>query len=53
LHRADLDATHLSVQQRQIGFVFQNYALFNHMTVKDNISFSIRLRRLRVDVDAR
>ncbi len=50
---ADLDATDLSVQDRQIGFVFQSYALFNHMTVAQNIAFGIRIRRLPVDTDAR
>ena len=50
---ADLDATDLSVQDRQIGFVFQSYALFNHMTVAQNIAFGIRIRRLPVDKDAR
>lgn len=38
------DATGLGVQQRQIGFVFQNYALFDTMTVEDNISFGLRIR---------
>ena len=42
----DLDATGLSVQERQIGFVFQSYALFNHMTVAENIGFGIRIRKL-------
>ena len=46
---ADLDATGLSVQDRQIGFVFQSYALFNHMTVAENIGFGIRMRKLAVD----
>ena len=51
--RADVDATDLSVQDRQIGFVFQSYALFNHMTVAENIAFGIRIRRLPVDKEAR
>lgn len=38
------DATRLDVRQRQIGFVFQNYALFDAMTVADNISFGLRVR---------
>jgi len=37
------DATALSVQQRHIGFVFQNYALFKHMTVSDNIAYGLRV----------
>lgn len=50
---ADLDATGLSVQERQIGFVFQSYALFNHMTVAENIGFGIRIRKLAVDKETR
>jgi sulfate transport system ATP-binding protein len=40
----DLDASRLSVQERRVGFVFQNYALFKHMTVLDNITFGLRMR---------
>ncbi len=39
------DATGLSVQERQAGFVFQHYALFRHMTVHDNVAFGLRVRR--------
>jgi len=45
----DFDATNLSVQDRQIGFVFQSYALFNHMTVAENIKFGLEVRKLQVD----
>jgi sulfate/thiosulfate transport system ATP-binding protein len=41
------DVTHLSPRQRQVGFVFQNYALFGHMTVADNIEFALRVRRVK------
>ncbi len=41
----DEDATGLPVQDRQIGFVFQHYALFKHMTVFDNIAYGLRVRR--------
>jgi multiple sugar transport system ATP-binding protein len=37
--------THLSPQQRNVGFVFQNYALFWHMTVYDNLAFGLRVRQ--------
>ena len=38
------NATALSVQERRVGFVFQNYALFKHMTVADNIAFGLNAR---------
>jgi len=42
------DVTPLPPQARGIGFVFQNYALFRHMTVAENIEFPLRVRRVRV-----
>lgn len=39
------DATDRSVQDRHIGFVFQHYALFKHLTVRKNIAFSLELRK--------
>jgi len=38
------NATRLSVQERRVGFVFQNYALFKHMTVARNIAFGLEAR---------
>src|SRR6266567_6257897 len=38
-------ATYLSVQNRDIGMVFQNYALFPHLTVFENIAFPLRMRK--------
>jgi sulfate transport system ATP-binding protein len=38
------DATNLHARERKVGFVFQHYALFRHMTVFDNISFGLRVR---------
>src|SRR5437588_11988608 len=35
----------LSVQQRNIGFVFQNYALFKNMTVFKNIAFGLKIKK--------
>lgn len=39
------DATHIDVQQRNIGFVFQHYALFKHLTVRQNIAFGLEIRQ--------
>src|SRR3954452_7574241 len=41
------DALRLSVQQRNVGFVFQSYALFRHMTVFDNVAFRLTARPYR------
>jgi len=44
----------LSVQQRNIGFVFQNYALFKNMTVFKNIAFGLKIKKWkRADQEAR
>jgi sulfate transport system ATP-binding protein len=40
------DATYQSVQERNIGFVFQHYALFKHMTVRQNIAFGLEIRKV-------
>jgi len=51
------DATTQSVRARKVGFVFQHYALFRHMTVFENIAFGLRVRRVgkpsRSDIRAR
>ena len=39
------DATSASVQDRQVGFVFQHYALFKHMTIRKNIGFGLEIAR--------
>ncbi|MBW4447144.1 MAG: sulfate/molybdate ABC transporter ATP-binding protein [Spirirestis rafaelensis WJT71-NPBG6] len=39
------DATYQSVQDRNIGFVFQHYALFKHLTVRKNVAFGLELRK--------
>jgi sulfate transport system ATP-binding protein len=43
----DINANQLAVQERRIGFVFQHYALFKHMTVLGNIAFGLRARPRR------
>lgn len=40
-----LDATHLDVRRRNIGFVFQHYALFKHLTIRQNIAFGLDIRK--------
>jgi sulfate transport system ATP-binding protein len=40
----DADASKKTVQQRNIGFVFQHYALFRHMTVLENVAFGLKVR---------
>src|ERR1051325_2410191 len=42
------DVTSATPQQRGVGFVFQHYALFQHMTVADNIEFGMRVRKVAV-----
>src|SRR3954467_9844083 len=39
------DVTSVPPQQRGIGFVFQHYAPFKHMTVRDNVAFGLTIRR--------
>ncbi len=38
------DATNTTVRERNVGFVFQHYALFNHMTIFENVAFGLRVR---------
>lgn len=40
------DATYQPVQDRNIGFVFQHYALFKHLTIRQNIAFALELRKV-------
>lgn len=41
----DDDITHRSARDRNMGFVFQHYALFKHMTVYENVAFGLRVRK--------
>ena len=43
------DVTLATPQQRGVGFVFQHYALFEHMSVADNIEFALRVRKVPAD----
>jgi sulfate/thiosulfate transport system ATP-binding protein len=48
------DATPLPAQRRGIGFVFQHYAAFKHMTVRENVAFGLRIRkRPKPQIDAK
>jgi sulfate transport system ATP-binding protein len=42
---ADRDVTNVLAQDRGVGFVFQHYAAFKHMSVRDNIAFGLKIRR--------
>jgi sulfate/thiosulfate transport system ATP-binding protein len=51
---SDRDTTHVPVQDRGVGFVFQHYAAFKHMTVKHNVAFGLSIRkRPRKEIDKR
>jgi sulfate/thiosulfate transport system ATP-binding protein len=44
----DEEITHYSARDRRVGFVFQHYALFRHMTVFDNVAYGLRVRPRRL-----
>jgi sulfate transport system ATP-binding protein len=49
-----VDCTDTRVQDRKIGFVFQNYALFKHMTVRENVAFGLTIKkRPKAEIDER
>lgn len=49
IHFGERDVTTLSAYKRKAGFVFQHYALFNHMSIFENVAFALRVqpRKLR------
>jgi iron(III) transport system ATP-binding protein len=47
------DITHLPANERNMGFVFQNYALFPHMKIFDNVAYGLRIRGVSGDELAR
>jgi multiple sugar transport system ATP-binding protein len=46
VHIGGRDVTDLAPQQRDIAMVFQNYALYPHMTVKENLAYGLKLRKM-------
>ncbi|MBQ1522908.1 MAG: ATP-binding cassette domain-containing protein [Erysipelotrichaceae bacterium] len=42
----DVDVTDLSPDKREVGLVFQNYALYPHMTVLENICFPLKIKKV-------
>ncbi len=45
VHYEQTEVTHSRIQERNVGFVFQHYALFRHMNVFENIAFPLRLKK--------
>ncbi|WP_378950200.1 sulfate/molybdate ABC transporter ATP-binding protein [Mesorhizobium sp. ANAO-SY3R2] len=52
IHFGEEDATDIPVRDRGVGFVFQHYALFPHMTVAENIAFGMKVSKVRRDKGA-
>ncbi len=46
IHLGEAELSAMPVQKRNVGFVFQSYALFQHMTVSDNVGFGLRLKKV-------
>src|SRR5262245_45349865 len=49
VHACDDDVTKKNARDRNVGFVFQHYALFRHMSVFENIAFGLRVRGWKND----
>jgi multiple sugar transport system ATP-binding protein len=53
IHIGERDVTYLDPKDRDIAMVFQNYALYPHMSVRDNMAFGLKLRKTSKDEIAR
>jgi len=54
VHFAERDMAQVTMGSRGVGFVFQNYAIFTHMSVYQNLAYGLKMRRLpRAEIDAR
>jgi ABC-type sugar transport system ATPase subunit len=54
IHLGDRDVTRLEPRERDIAMVFQSYALYPHLTVRENLSFGLKLRKTpQAEIDAR
>ena len=54
IHLAGRDITRVPANKRDVGLVFQSYALFPHLSVFDNVAFGLKLRRLpRAEIERR
>jgi sulfate transport system ATP-binding protein len=54
VHFHEDDVTYRATRERNVGFVFQHYALFRHMTIFENVAFGLRVRKVpRAAADAR
>ena len=49
IYLGDEDITHVPINERHINTVFQNYALFPHLNVFENIAFSQRIKKVAED----
>jgi putative spermidine/putrescine transport system ATP-binding protein len=47
IHLGERDIVHVPPENRNIGMVFQSYALFPHMTVENNVAFGLKMRKVR------
>lgn len=50
IYLGDQDITHMPINERRVNTVFQNYALFPHMNVFDNVAYGLRIKRFAQDV---